>query len=175
MGFSRQEQWSVSPFLPPRDLLDPEIQPAFPALEADSLPLSHPAKHPKLSHNFFSQQTHKYHENQRIYIYIYICMMVIGIYIWSLYDRYFSHMLEKIQIFLELIKSCTTSTAWVKELEYSLWRNLATKVQQGSKAQVFWSLISLHGLASCQGSQRTCSVYLPSRKSTWSGHCSLSL
>ena len=111
----------------------------------------------------------------RNYIYTYICMMVIGIYIWSLYDHYFSHKLEQIQIFLELIKSSTASTAWVKKLEYSLWRNLATKVQQGSKAQVFWYLISLHGLASRQGSHRTCSVYPPSRKSTWSGHCSLSL
>ena len=29
------------PFLPPRDLSDPEIEPASPALQVDSLPLSH--------------------------------------------------------------------------------------------------------------------------------------
>ena len=32
MEFSRQENWSGSPFPPPRDLPDLEIEPAFPAL-----------------------------------------------------------------------------------------------------------------------------------------------
>ena len=41
MGFSRQEYWSGSPCPPPEDLPDPGIKPRFPALQADSLPLSH--------------------------------------------------------------------------------------------------------------------------------------
>ena len=44
MGFSRQEYWSGLPCTPPRDLPDPGIEPmpsALPALQADSLPLSH--------------------------------------------------------------------------------------------------------------------------------------
>ena len=44
MGFSRQEYWSVWPFPPPGDLPNPGIEPtspAAPALQADSLLLSH--------------------------------------------------------------------------------------------------------------------------------------
>ena len=41
MGFSRQEYWSGLPCPPPGCLLDPEIRPTSPALQADSLPLSH--------------------------------------------------------------------------------------------------------------------------------------
>ena len=44
MGFFRQEYWSRLPFPPPRDLPDPEAEPASsvsPALQADSLLLSH--------------------------------------------------------------------------------------------------------------------------------------
>ena len=44
MGFSRQEYWSGLPCPPPGDLLDPRIKPTSPvapALQADSLPLSH--------------------------------------------------------------------------------------------------------------------------------------
>ena len=33
MGFSRQEYWSNLPFPSPGDLLDPGIEPTFPALE----------------------------------------------------------------------------------------------------------------------------------------------
>ena len=40
-GFPRQEQWSGLPFPPPGDLLDPGIEPTSPALQTDSLPLSH--------------------------------------------------------------------------------------------------------------------------------------
>ena len=36
MGFSRQEYWSGLPFSSPGDLLDPEIEPGSPALQADS-------------------------------------------------------------------------------------------------------------------------------------------
>ena len=44
MGFSRQEYWSGLPFPPPGDLPGPGMEPASPmspALQADSLPLSH--------------------------------------------------------------------------------------------------------------------------------------
>ena len=41
MGFSRQEYWSGLPFPSPGDLLDPGIKPGSPALQVDSLPLSH--------------------------------------------------------------------------------------------------------------------------------------
>ena len=37
-GFSRQEYWSELPRPPPRDLLNPGIEPRSPALQADSLP-----------------------------------------------------------------------------------------------------------------------------------------
>ena len=41
MGFFSQEYWSGLPFPPPGYLLDPGIETASPALQADSLPLSH--------------------------------------------------------------------------------------------------------------------------------------
>ena len=41
MGFSRQEYWSGLPCPPPWKLSDPEIEPESPALQADSLPVSH--------------------------------------------------------------------------------------------------------------------------------------
>jgi len=44
MGFSSQEYWSSLPFPPTEDLPNPGIEPASPAapaLQADSLPLSH--------------------------------------------------------------------------------------------------------------------------------------
>ena len=41
MGFSRQKYWSGLPFPSPGDLLDPRTESASPALQADSLPLSH--------------------------------------------------------------------------------------------------------------------------------------
>ena len=46
MGFSSQEYWSRLPFPPTEDLPNPGIEPASPAapaLQADSLPLSHRA------------------------------------------------------------------------------------------------------------------------------------
>ena len=48
MGFSRQEYWSGLPCPPPGDLPDPEIEPgspAAPALQVDSLLLSHQGSH----------------------------------------------------------------------------------------------------------------------------------
>ena len=44
MGFSREEYWSGLPCPPPEDLSDPGIEPGFPALQADSLPLALPGK-----------------------------------------------------------------------------------------------------------------------------------
>ena len=41
MRFSRQEHWSGLPFPPPGDLPNPGIKPESPALQVDSLPLSH--------------------------------------------------------------------------------------------------------------------------------------
>ena len=41
MGFSKQEYWSGLPFPSPGDLSDPRIKPASPALQADSVHLSH--------------------------------------------------------------------------------------------------------------------------------------
>ena len=41
MGFSRQEYWSGLPFPSPGDLPNPGIEPTSPALQVDSLPLSH--------------------------------------------------------------------------------------------------------------------------------------
>ena len=38
MGFSRQGYWSRLPFPSPGDLPNPEIEPGFPALQADALP-----------------------------------------------------------------------------------------------------------------------------------------
>ena len=44
MGFSRQEYWSGLPFLSPRDLPNPGIEPQSPAFQADSLPSEPPGK-----------------------------------------------------------------------------------------------------------------------------------
>ena len=44
MGFSRQEYWSGLSFPSPGDLLDPEIEPGSPALQADALPSELPGK-----------------------------------------------------------------------------------------------------------------------------------
>ena len=41
MGFSRKEYWSAVPFPSPGDFSHPEMKSALPALQADSLPLSH--------------------------------------------------------------------------------------------------------------------------------------
>ena len=41
MGFSRQEYWSGLPCPPPEDLLNSGIELVYPALQMDSLPLSH--------------------------------------------------------------------------------------------------------------------------------------
>ena len=45
MRFPRQEYWSGLPFPSPGNLLDPEIKPGSPTLQADSLPREPPGKH----------------------------------------------------------------------------------------------------------------------------------
>ena len=52
MGLPRQEFWSGLPFPSPGDLPNPGIERASPALQADSLPLSHlgsPEEQPKVT------------------------------------------------------------------------------------------------------------------------------
>ena len=44
MGYPRQEYWNRLSF-PPGDFLNPGIKPASPALQVDSLPLSHWGSH----------------------------------------------------------------------------------------------------------------------------------
>ena len=44
MGFSRPEYWSELPFPSPWGLLNPEIKPGSPALQADSLLTEPPGK-----------------------------------------------------------------------------------------------------------------------------------
>ena len=50
MGFSRQKYWSGLPCPPPGGLPDPGIKAMFPALQRDSLLLSHPGRHICLLH-----------------------------------------------------------------------------------------------------------------------------
>ena len=44
LQFPRQQYWSGLPFPTPKDLPDPGIEPASPALQADSLPTESPMK-----------------------------------------------------------------------------------------------------------------------------------
>ena len=44
MGFFRQGWWSGLRCPPPADLLNPGVKPAFPTLQADSLPCEPPEK-----------------------------------------------------------------------------------------------------------------------------------
>ena len=44
MGFPRQEYWSGLPIPLPGDLLNPEVEPVPPALQADSLPSELPGE-----------------------------------------------------------------------------------------------------------------------------------
>ena len=57
MGFSRQEYWSGLPFLPP-----PGIEPGSPALQDDSLPLSHQGS-PKIKETALNQHVSNKIEN----------------------------------------------------------------------------------------------------------------
>ena len=53
-GFSRQEFWSGLPGRPPGDLPHPGIKPGSPALQADSLPLSHLGSPTHIIHHTYS-------------------------------------------------------------------------------------------------------------------------
>ena len=55
MGFSRQEYWSGLPFPPPGDLPDPGVDPASPALQADSL-LLEPLGKPIQANSLFQSE-----------------------------------------------------------------------------------------------------------------------
>ena len=57
MGFSRQEYLSCLPFPPPAYLPDPGMEPTSPALQADSLGLSH-QENPHVS--VYNQRTESY-------------------------------------------------------------------------------------------------------------------
>ena len=52
MRFSRREYWNGLPFLSPRDLPDPRIEPRSPALQVDSLP----SEPPGLQLHFYGKQ-----------------------------------------------------------------------------------------------------------------------
>ena len=56
MAFSRQESWSGLPFPPPGYFPDPGIEPACPALQVDSLPLSHQGS-PGLHHVIIAESS----------------------------------------------------------------------------------------------------------------------
>ena len=66
MRFSRQEYWSGLPCPPPGDLPNPEIEPRFPTLQADSL-LSEPPGKPLIGKKiipnsyYFSKEPHTFH------------------------------------------------------------------------------------------------------------------
>ena len=70
MRFSRQEYWSRLPFPFPGDLPNPGIKPRSPALQADSLPLSH------LGNSFIYIYINLRGRNN-IYIYIYVIYIYI--------------------------------------------------------------------------------------------------
>ena len=79
MGLSRQEYWSGLPFLSLGDLPDPGIESGSPALQADSLPLSHlgspssmvnymqPPKHAFLPRPIYFKRNYKPHSVLSIY------------------------------------------------------------------------------------------------------------
>ena len=56
MGFPRQGYWSGLPLPSPEDLPHPGIKPTSPALQADSLPLSHQGTY---SHHEMKELSHK--------------------------------------------------------------------------------------------------------------------
>ena len=56
MGFPRQEYWSGLSFPSPGDLPDPGIEPGSPALQADSLSLSHQDSPQQYKENYWHTQ-----------------------------------------------------------------------------------------------------------------------
>ena len=63
MEFSRQGYWSGLPFPIPGDLSDPGIKPTSPALQADSLTLSHLMETDNLTLFYSFPKTHLTHSN----------------------------------------------------------------------------------------------------------------
>ena len=57
MGFPKQEYWSGFPFPSPGDLPSPEIKPMSPALQVDSLLLSHLGNSARIALLLFSHLT----------------------------------------------------------------------------------------------------------------------
>ena len=78
MGFSRQEFWSGLPCPPPGDLPDPGIEPASPALQADSL-LSEPSGKPDGGHILVGILCVTFFKD-----YIYILKNIFYLFIWLL-------------------------------------------------------------------------------------------
>lgn len=102
------------PYLSPSLIVTVSYGPWCPAYHLVSAALPQIHQTPKALTQFLSQQTHKYHENQRIYIGI----MVIGVYNWSLYDHHLilSYVGEN-NNFPRAGQNSIASMAWVKELE----------------------------------------------------------
>ena len=70
VGFPRQEYWSGLLFSPSGDLPDPGIEPAFPILQADSLPLSHlgsSGSYGNSTFNYWSKPHTVYHTSQTFF------------------------------------------------------------------------------------------------------------
>ena len=67
MVSSRQEHWSRLPLPSPGDLLDPRIEPASPALKADSLPLITLVPRHILNNNSKYQENRTAHKCSRKY------------------------------------------------------------------------------------------------------------
>ena len=93
MGFSRQEHWSGLPFPSPEDLLNPEIEPRFPTLQAESLPTKLWGKRYKIWWTkSVLQLIILYHLwiscfffNSKVFLYV----LKIGLEVWSLIQVFF--------------------------------------------------------------------------------------
>jgi len=68
MGFSRQEYWSGLPFPPPGDLPNPRIKPVSPALQADSLLLSHQGRPTFASYTSFKFKNLQFLESGKLFL-----------------------------------------------------------------------------------------------------------
>ena len=78
MEFSRQEYWSGLPCPPPGDFSNPGIKPAAPALQVDSLPLSHQGSPRSTWRNIKNIVLHERSQSQKDTYYITAIMSRIG-------------------------------------------------------------------------------------------------
>ena len=78
MEFSRQEYWSGLPCPPPGDFSNPGIKPAAPALQVDSLPLSHQGSPCSTWRNIKNIVLHERSQSQKDTYYITAIMSRIG-------------------------------------------------------------------------------------------------